>query len=92
MTGHVDQAVHALLDERLQVSSHVGPLDVFLGSLFLPHQVSPVVSVKDLLDVVPQRPRDDHPCLEVAVMVGDNLHVILDDDGEVLLLGEVGVE
>ena len=79
MTWHVDLAVHALFNECFQVHGHVGLVNVLLGSLLNSHQISPVINVKNFLDMIPQGPGDDHPCFEIAVMVGYDLHVVLKD-------------
>ena len=55
--------------EGLEVTVHHGPVHVLLCPLLDPGEISPVIHVEDLLDLISQGLGDHQPGLQVAVIV-----------------------
>ena len=54
MTGHVHLTVDTLVNEGLEVTGHVRLEHMFLGLPLNSGEIPPVISIKDLLDTIPQ--------------------------------------
>merc|ERR1712082_120609 len=77
MAGHVYLAELALLDEGLELAAHPRPVHVLLGPLLDPGEISPVVSVEDVLHSVYQTSGNHYSGPQVTVVVDQDLQLVL---------------